>query len=824
MRTWNANLASVGRRFAKTSATLATLLLLTAGYALAQPAEQTTEAGGEAALKLPDLSSVSFLGMDGHRLLMIGLLFCVFGLGFGMVIFMRLKNLPVHRSMREISELIYETCKTYLITQGKFLMLLWAFIAAIIVLYFGVLRHFEPFKVVVILLFSLIGIAGSYGVAWFGIRINTFANSRTAFASLKGKPYPCYAIPLSAGMSIGMLLISVELVIMLFILLFVPRDYAGPCFIGFAIGESLGAAALRIAGGIFTKIADIGSDLMKIVFKIKEDDARNPGVIADCTGDNAGDSVGPSADGFETYGVTGVALITFILLGVKSPTVQVQLLVWIFVMRIAMLVASAAAYFINAAVAKARYANVDKMNFESPLTSLVWLTSFISIAMTFAISAVIIPSLGDDTTQWWKLASIISCGTLAGAVIPELVKAFTSTESRHVREVVTSAEEGGASLGILSGFVAGNFSAYYLGLAMVLLMSVSYLFALQGLGGLMIAAPVFAFGLVAFGFLGMGPVTIAVDSYGPVTDNAQSVYELSLIEQVPNIKEELKRDFNFDANFERAKDLLEENDGAGNTFKATAKPVLIGTAVVGATTMIFSIIMALTNGLTVNVEKLSLLHAPFVLGLITGGAMIYWFTGASTQAVTTGAYRAVEFIKAHIKLDGAAAASVADSKRVVEICTQYAQKGMLNIFIAVFFATLSFSFIEPFFFIGYLMSIATFGLYQAIFMANAGGAWDNAKKIVEVEMKQKGTPLHDATVIGDTVGDPFKDTSSVALNPVIKFTTLFGLLAVELAVKLTATQGEGLAHVLATAFFAVSFFFVYRSFYGMRIRAGAEPL
>jgi len=545
---------------------------------------------------------------------------------------------------------------------------------------------------------------------------------------LRGKPYPIYQIPLEAGMSIGMMLISVELLMMLFILLFIPGDYAGPCFIGFAIGESLGAAALRIAGGIFTKIADIGSDLMKIVFKIKEDDARNPGVIADCTGDNAGDSVGPSADGFETYGVTGVALITFILLGVKSPTVQVQLLVWIFVMRIAMLVASAAAYFINAAIAKARYANVDKMNFESPLTSLVWLTSFISIAMTFAISAVIIPSLGDDTTQWWKLASIISCGTLAGAVIPELVKAFTSTESRHVREVVTSAEEGGASLGILSGFVAGNFSAYYLGLAMVLLMSVSYLFALQGLGGLMIAAPVFAFGLVAFGFLGMGPVTIAVDSYGPVTDNAQSVYELSLIEQVPNIKEELKRDFNFDANFERAKDLLEENDGAGNTFKATAKPVLIGTAVVGATTMIFSIIMALTNGLTVNVEKLSLLHAPFVLGLITGGAMIYWFTGASTQAVTTGAYRAVEFIKANIKLEGVEKASVEDSKKVVEICTKYAQKGMLNIFIAVFFATLAFSFLEPFFFIGYLISIAIFGLYQAIFMANAGGAWDKRKE------------------------------------------------------------------------------------------------
>src|SRR5712675_1758823 len=822
MRTWLTPAWALACKFSKLSAAAAIASLLTTVSAFAQTTE---EAGGEAALKLPDLTQVQFLGMDGHKLLLFGILFCVFGLIFGLVIYSRLKNLPVHKSMRDISELIYETCKTYLVTQGKFLIVLWLFIAVVIVLYFGVLAPVPGKSIAVtlpiILGFSLVGIAGSYGVAWFGIRVNTFANSRTAFASLRGKPYPIYHTPLEAGMSIGMMLISVELLMMLLILLFVPGDYAGPCFIGFAIGESLGAAALRIAGGIFTKIADIGSDLMKIVFKIKEDDARNPGVIADCTGDNAGDSVGPSADGFETYGVTGVALITFILLGVKDPTVQVQLLVWIFVMRIAMLVASATAYFINAAVAKARYANVDKMNFESPLTSLVWLTSFISIAMTYAISAVIIPILGTDSTQWWKLASIISCGTLAGAVIPELVKAFTSTESRHVKEVVTSAEEGGASLGILSGFVAGNFSAYYLGLAMVFLMSISYLFARMGLGSLMIAAPVFAFGLVAFGFLGMGPVTIAVDSYGPVTDNAQSVYELSLIEQIPNIKSELKKDFNFDANFERAKDLLEENDGAGNTFKATAKPVLIGTAVVGATTMIFSIIMALTNGLTVNVEKLSLLHAPFVLGLITGGAMIYWFTGASTQAVTTGAYRAVEFIKGHIKLDGAAAASVADSKRVVEICTQYAQKGMLNIFIAVFFATLSFSFIEPFFFIGYLMSIATFGLYQAIFMANAGGSWDNAKKIVEVEMKQKGTPLHDATVIGDTVGDPFKDTSSVALNPVIKFTTLFGLLAVELAVKLTAQYGNTLTHILSVAFFAVSFFFVYRSFYGMRIRAGA---
>jgi K(+)-stimulated pyrophosphate-energized sodium pump len=819
MRTWLTSARSLACRIAKFGAIAATISSLTAVRSLAQSAQ---EASGEANLKLPDLSQVQFLGIDGHKLLLFGILFCIFGLIFGLVIYSRLKNLPVHRSMRDISELIYETCKTYLITQGKFLLLLWLFIAVVIVLYFGVLAPVPGKSVAVtlptILAFSLIGMAGSYGVAWFGIRVNTFANSRTAFASLRGKPYPIYHTPLKAGMSIGMMLISVELLMMLLILLFVPGDYAGPCFIGFAIGESLGAAVLRIAGGIFTKIADIGSDLMKIVFKIKEDDARNPGVIADCTGDNAGDSVGPSADGFETYGVTGVALITFILLGVKSPTVQVQLLVWIFVMRIVMLVASAAAYFINGFIANAKYGKADEMNYEAPLTSLVWITSLVSIAFTYWVSSLIIPTLGGDSSQWWKLATIISCGTLAGAIIPELVKVFTSTESRHVREVVSSAEEGGASLGILSGFVAGNFSAYYIGLAMVLLMSVGYLISNMGLGGLMIAAPVFAFGLVAFGFLGMGPVTIAVDSYGPVTDNAQSVYELSLIEQVPNIKSELKKDYNIDVNFERAKEMLEANDGAGNTFKATAKPVLIGTAVVGATTMIFSIIMALTHGLTESVNKLSLLHAPFVLGLITGGAMIYWFTGASTQAVTTGAYRAVEFIKAHIKLDGAAAASVADSKKVVEICTKYAQKGMLNIFIAVFFATLAFSFIEPFFFIGYLFSIAIFGLYQAIFMANAGGAWDNAKKIVEVELKQKGTPLHDATVVGDTVGDPFKDTSSVALNPVIKFTTLFGLLAVELAVQLTASQGAGLTHILAAVFFAVSFFFVYRSFYGMRIR------
>ncbi len=806
-------------RLARMCTASAALVMTTLLGATAVHAQESV--GGEANLKLPDLSQVTFFGIDGHKLLMYGIVFCVFGLIFGMSIYVGLKNLPVHRTMREVSELIYETCKTYLITQGKFLMLLWAFIAATMILYFGVLLKYEVSRVVIILAFSVLGIAGSYGVAWFGIRVNTFANSRTAFAGLRGKPYPIYQIPLSAGMSIGMMLISVELLMMLVILLFVPGDYAGPCFIGFAIGESLGAAALRIAGGIFTKIADIGSDLMKIVFKIKEDDARNPGVIADCTGDNAGDSVGPSADGFETYGVTGVALITFILLGVKSPTVQVQLLVWIFVMRIAMLVSAAVAYFLNGAIAKARYGNANEMNFESPLTSLVWITSIVSIAMTYVISYYMIPDLAGDSTQWWKLSTIISCGTLAGAVIPELVKVFTSVESRHVREVVSSAREGGASLGILSGFVAGNFSCYYLGLTMVGLMSIGYIFSSQGLGAVMLAAPVFAFGLVAFGFLGMGPVTIAVDSYGPVTDNAQSVYELSLIEQVPNIEQELKRDYNIDVNFHRAKDLLEANDGAGNTFKATAKPVLIGTAVVGATTMIFSIIMALTNGITTNVDKLSLLHAPFVLGLITGGAMIYWFTGASTQAVTTGAYRAVEFIKANIKLEGIEKASITDSKKVVEICTVYAQKGMWNIFFAVFFATLSFAFVEPFFFIGYLIAIAISGLYQAIFMANAGGAWDNAKKIVEVELKQKGTPLHDATVVGDTVGDPFKDTSSVALNPIIKFTTLFGLLAVELAVELTSKNAQ-LTHILAGVFFLVSFLFVYRSFFGMRIKAD-EP-
>jgi K(+)-stimulated pyrophosphate-energized sodium pump len=809
--------------FVPASVLFALLTPAIAPWAVAQAREgaAVAQAGGEAGLRVPDLGVVRFGDVSGSALLIAGLVVCVLGLVFGLVIYGQLRKLPVHESMQEISELIYETCKTYLVTQGKLLLVLEAFIGIVIVIYFGVLLHFDAVKVVVILAFSLIGIAGSYGVAWFGMRINTFANSRTAFASLAGRPLPVYEIPLKAGMSVGMLLVSVELFMMLCILLFIPGDYSGPCFIGFAIGESLGAAALRIAGGIFTKIADIGSDLMKIVFNIKEDDARNPGVIADCTGDNAGDSVGPTADGFETYGVTGVALIAFILVGVKSPIVQVQLLVWIFVMRILMILTSGASYVVNATLSRARYAGVDRMNFEAPLTSLVWLTSMVSVAVTYVASYLLVRDLGDGSL-WWKLSTVISCGTLAGAIIPEFVKIFTSTDSAHVREVVASAREGGASLDILSGFVAGNFSAYWLGLVIVILMGIAYGVSTLGLGALMIAPAVFAFGLVAFGFLGMGPVTIAVDSYGPVTDNAQSVFELSLIEQIPNIKPAIRQRYGFDVNFEKAKHLLEENDGTGNTFKATAKPVLIGTAVVGATTMTFSIIVLLTQGLTQNLDKLSLLHPPFLLGLIMGGAMIYWFTGAATQAVTTGAYRAVEFIKANIKLEGVTKASVTDSKKVVEICTQYAQKGMFNIFLAVFFATLAFAFLEPYFFVGYLISIALFGLFQAIFMANAGGAWDNAKKIVEVELKEKGTALHAATVVGDTVGDPFKDTSSVAMNPVIKFTTLFGLLAVELGVSLTAQSGPGLSRALAAAFFALSVVFVWRSFYAMRIRGRAD--
>ena len=800
------------------------ILLVLCGMSVG-PACAAAEAprhGGEANLKLPNLNNVKFLSdsIGGKDLLWVGLLVCMGGLFFGLRASKQLKNLPVHQSMLEVSELIYETCKTYLLTQGRFLFVLWLFIGSIIVFYFKVLEGFDWGRVSIILLFSVVGILGSFGVAWFGIRVNTYANSRTAFASLAGKAYPCYDIPLKAGISIGMLLISVELLLMLIILMFIPGDYSGPCFIGFAIGESLGAAALRVAGGIFTKIADIGADLMKIVFKIKEDDARNPGVIADCTGDNAGDSVGPSADGFETYGVTGVALITFILLAVKEPKVQIQLLVWIFMMRVMMVIASVGSYFINQALARAKYQDARHFNFEAPLTVLVWLTSLVSVALTFLVSLVLIPSLGGDASLWWKLSVIISCGTLAGAIIPELVKFFTSTESAHVKEVVTSSEQGGASLNILSGLVAGNFSAYWLGMVILGLMGIAYQMSGAISDQMMLAPAVFAFGLVAFGFLGMGPVTIAVDSYGPVTDNAQSVYELSMIETLPDIRQDLQRNFGFAPDFELAKDNLEKNDGAGNTFKATAKPVLIGTAVVGATTMIFSIILELTHGLDPQLlGKLSILHPPFLLGLIAGGAVIYWFTGASIQAVTTGAYRAVEFIKEHINLDPSVTkASTEDSKKVVAICTQYAQAGTFNIFVTVFFSTLGFAFLDPYFFIGYLVSIALFGLYQAIFMANAGGAWDNAKKIVETELKAKGTPLHDACVVGDTVGDPFKDTSSVALNPIIKFTTLFGLLAVPLAVSLEKDQGPAVTTGLAVAFLAISMVFVWRSFYCMRIQ------
>ncbi len=791
--------------------------LALAGCATSGAEGEAGTGGGEASLALPDLSTVTVVGGgSGRTLLLLGLLICALGLGFGAVIFQRLRVMEVHPSMREISELIYSTCQAYLLKQGRFLLMLWAFIAAVIVVYYGVLVGFTWQRVAIILGFSLLGMGGSYAVAWFGIRVNTFANSRTAFAALRGKPLPVHRIPLMSGMSIGMVLISLELLMMLVILIFLPAEIAGACFIGFAIGESLGAAALRIAGGIFTKIADIGADLMKIAFKIKEDDARNPGVIADCTGDNAGDSVGPSADGFETYGVTGVALITFILLAVPDPAVQASLLVWLFVVRAVLVIASAVSYVLNDVWVRSRYADVDRMNFETPLSSLVWVTSLISIGATY-VTTYFVLGVGATGDLWWKLASIVSLGTLAGAVIPEVVKIFTSTNSKHVKEVVKSSREGGASLNILSGLVAGNFSAYWLGMTIVALMGGAYLISDLGLDAIMIAPAVFAFGLLAFGFLGMGPVTIAVDSYGPVTDNAQSVFELSMIEDIPSIDGELRADYGFEPAWDTAKQMLEENDGAGNTFKATAKPVLIGTAVVGATTMIFSIIMTLTEGLTEGMENLSLLYPPFLLGLIAGGAIIYWFTGASIQAVTTGAYRAVEFIKGSIRLEGVTRASEADSRRVVEICTQYAQQGMINMFLGVFFVTLAFAFLEPYLFIGYLISIAAFGLYQALFMANAGGAWDNAKKIVEIDLHAKGTALHDATIVGDTVGDPYKDTSSVALNPVIKFTTLFGLLAVELAVSLEA-QGRGsLVLALAAVFFAVSVFFVLRSFYGMRI-------
>ena len=776
--------------------------------------------GGEANLELPDLSGVVVgLGLGGRALLLIGLVVCLAGLGFGVFTFVRLRRAAVHDSMLRVAELIYSTCKAYLLRQGRFLLVLWLFITAVIVVYYKALVGFGWSRVGVVVLFSLLGMGGSYAVAWFGIRVNTFANARAAFASLRGKPYDVHEIPLRSGMSIGMVLISLELLMMLTILLFLPPDVAGACFIGFAIGESLGASALRIAGGIFTKIADIGADLMKIVFKIDEDDPRNPGVIADCTGDNAGDSVGPSADGFETYGVTGVALVTFVLLAVPDPALQARLLVWIFTVRAAMILAAWAAYAINKAWVRLRYADAERMNFETPLTTLVWLTSALCIVLTYAATWLVLSGLGGGL--WLRLATIITCGTLAGALIPELVKVFTSTASQHVRETVRSSRQGGASLNILSGVVAGDFSAFWLGITVVGLMGAAFVLSGSGLESFMAAPAVFAFGLVAFGFLGMGPVTIAVDSYGPVTDNAQSVYELSRIEDVNDIDAQIRRDFGFAPRWERAKYLLEDNDGAGNTFKATAKPVLIGTAVVGATTMIFSIIIGLTDHLSRGIENLSLMHAPFLLGLITGGAVVFWFSGASIQAVTTGANRAVAFIKKSIHLDaGAQRASVEDSRRVVEICTQYAQQGMLTIFLAVFFITLSLAFTEPFLFIGYLVSIAVFGLYQAIYMANAGGAWDNAKKVVEVDLHMKGTALHDASIVGDTVGDPFKDTSSVALNPIIKFTTLFGLLAVELAVSLSA-QGMGtLVHVLAAAFFVVALVFVHRSFYSMRIPAG----
>ncbi len=773
----------------------------------------------EADLKIPELSN------NQNQLLIYGIFVCLLGVLFGVYQFMAVKKLPAHKSMLEVSQVIFETCKTYLLQQGKFLFILFLFIGACIAFYFGILENKSLGGVALILMWTVIGILGSYGVAWFGIRINTLANSRMAFASLERKPLKLLTIPLNAGMSIGVLLICVELIMMLIIFLFVPREYAGASFIGFAIGESLGASALRIAGGIFTKIADIGSDLMKVVFKIKEDDPRNPGVIADCTGDNAGDSVGPTADGFETYGVTGVALISFIVLAVTGVELQATLLVWIFVMRIMMIITSIAAFYINGLISKAKYTGKDKIDFEAPLTLLVWITSILSIIVTFVVSYFLISELPDNL--WITLSIIISFGTLGAALIPEFTKIFTSPKSKHVNEVVTASREGGASLTILSGLVAGNFSAFWMGMVFFGLMYGAFLTSGNIPAAMMDYHTIFAFGLVAFGMLGMGPVTIAVDSYGPVTDNAQSIYELSLIEENKEQKEkEIQRDFGFKPDWERAKLYLEENDGAGNTFKATAKPVLIGTAVVGATTMIFSLILVLKNVLGVEPETvLNLLNPYSILGFLCGGAVIYWFTGASTQAVTTGAYSAVEYIKKNINLDENASlsASTEQSKKVVEICTKYAQKGMFNIFIAVFSFAIAFAFMSApsggdnraaCFFISYLISIAVFGLFQAIFMANAGGAWDNAKKVVEVDLREKGTPLHDATVVGDTVGDPFKDTSSVALNPIIKFTTLFGLLAMEIAIT---ENFRNSAPVVGLVFLAIALIFVWRSFYKMRI-------
>src|SRR4051812_2237038 len=792
--------------------------------------------GSEADIKIPDLSQVTFNGLGGVggvSLMYAGIVICIIGAAFGLVQYMQTKALPVHSSMANVSNTIWETCKTYLFTQGRFLAILWALIAACMVYYFMVLQGNTVGHVFVILLASILGILGSYGVAWFGIRINTVSNSRTAFSALKGNPLATLGIPLRSGMSVGLLLVAVELFFMICILTFLPRDLVGPCFIGFAIGESLGASVLRICGGIFTKIADIGSDLMKIVFKLPEDDPKNPGVIADCTGDNAGDSVGPTADGFETYGVTGVALIAFLALALAaSPAIAATLIIWLFVMRSLMIVTSLVSYFVNEGISKAMFGGKKDFDFEAPLTHLVWITSAVSILITFAASRLLLGDFvdGNGAAQkdlWWVLSVIISCGTVAGALIPEFTKVFVSTTSRHVREVTNCSKHGGASLNILSGFVAGNMSAFWMGLVIMLLMFTSYHFsqnpALLSLmpPAFIFAAPIFAFGLVAFGFLGMGPVTIAVDSYGPVTDNAQSVYELSQIEGIKDVKSQIKQQFGFDADFENAKYQLEKGDGAGNTFKATAKPVLIGTAVVGATTMVFGIIILLENLFGDVIPKLSIVQPQVILGLIMGGSVIYWFTGASCQAVVTGAYRAVVYIKENMKLD-ASTASDKDSKEVVRICTDYAQKGMWNIFIVIFCFALALPFFDPYFFIGYLIGIAFFGLFQAIFMANAGGAWDNAKKIVEVDLRQKGTDLHAATVVGDTVGDPFKDTSSVALNPVIKFTTLFGLLAVEIAVTMT---NKGLKTGIGVFFFLVALIFVYRSFYAMRIpeeNTGAE--
>ncbi len=780
----------------------------------------------EAEIKVPDLGRVSYQslgGITGFQLMLIGLGVCVIGLIFGLIQYSKTKSLPVHESMRSVSAIIWETCKSYLIQQGKFLAILWVLIGICMVYYFMFLQHMGVGKVIVILLTSILGILGSYGVAWFGMRINTQANSRSAFAALKGLPWAPLSIPMHSGMSVGLLLISVELFFMICILIFLPVDLKGPCFIGFAIGESLGASALRICGGIFTKIADIGSDLMKIVFKLPEDDPKNPGVIADCTGDNAGDSVGPTADGFETYGVTGVALITFLALSLGLTDICAQMIVWIFVMRILMIITSLVAFFINDKYFTAKYSSAKEFNPEKPLTWLVWITSAISIAVTFIASKILlVPSEAVHPDLWWVLGVIISCGTIAGALIPEFTKIFTSTEARHTKEIVTASRQGGASLNILSGFVTGNFSAFWEGLLMLVLMLIAALLSQnQAVMQLMpkevpFAAPIFAFGLVAFGFLGMGPVTIAVDSFGPVSDNAQSVYELSQIESIPNIKDDIKKNFGFEPDFETAKLNLEKNDGAGNTFKATAKPVLIGTAVVGATTMIFGIIMMLNAEFGDIVSKLSLVQPQIVLGFLMGGAVIYWFTGASTQAVVTGAYRAVVYIKQNMRLD-AARASIEDSKEVVKICTIYAQKGMINIFVAIFCMSLSLSFFDPYFFIGYLISIAFFGLFQAIFMANAGGAWDNAKKIVEVDLRQKGTDLHAASVVGDTVGDPFKDTSSVAMNPIIKFTTLFGLLAVEIAVAMQKADKVGAKLGIGIVLFLIALVFIYRSFYKMRI-------